>query len=198
MTKSSEHMSRFEGVYQKYCCLQNVKESLMGWKTQKLINLVDSLPGKTCVACLLLFFEIFKVVSNRKWTCRRFKTALHDTVLHTDALCQISGSWLVWFPRKMWQKFFVTPTTQDDRSDPYMSPPLKRAGDTTIQTHTTQNMLSWWFEKMPMGRIAHLRNSSNQYAHLRKVWLYLNTDLEKKVHNLVFENWKVLYMYKCK
>ena len=36
----------------------------------------------------------------------------------------------------MWQKFFVTPTpttTQDDRSDPYMSPPLKRAGDTIIQ-----------------------------------------------------------------
>ena len=32
----------------------------------------------------------------------------------------------------MWQKFFVTPTTQDDRSDPYMSPPLKRAGDTKI------------------------------------------------------------------
>ena len=32
------------------------------------------------------------------------------------------------------QKFFVTATptrkTQDDRSDPYMSPPLKRAGDT--------------------------------------------------------------------
>ena len=33
----------------------------------------------------------------------------------------------------MWQKFFVTPTTtttQDDRSDAYMSPTLKRAGDT--------------------------------------------------------------------
>ena len=30
--------------------------------------------------------------SNRKRACRRFKTALHDTVLHTDALCQISGS----------------------------------------------------------------------------------------------------------
>ena len=30
--------------------------------------------------------------------------------------------------------FFVTPTTttQEDRSDPYMSPPLKRAGDTKI------------------------------------------------------------------
>ena len=47
---------------------------------------------------------IFKVMSNRKWTCCRFKNALHDTVLHTDALCQISGSWPVWFPRKMWQK----------------------------------------------------------------------------------------------
>ena len=72
-------------------------------------------------------------VKNRKWTCCRFKTALHDTVLHTDAMCQISRSWLVWFQRKMWQKIFVTPTpttTQDDRSDPYMSPPLKRAGDT--------------------------------------------------------------------
>ena len=27
-----------------------------------------------------------------------------DTFLYTDALCQISGSWLVWFQRKMWQK----------------------------------------------------------------------------------------------
>ena len=47
---------------------------------------------------------IFKVASNRKWTCRRFKTALHDTILNTDALCQISGCWPLWFPRKMWQK----------------------------------------------------------------------------------------------
>ena len=132
---------------------------------------------------------------NRKWTFRRFKTALHDTVLHTDALCQISGSWPVLFPRKMWQKLSCEQiclcpqysksrktgsghatdsklrytiqfsilmlcakyqeaglcgswekcdrnflwrrrrrrrrkTTQDDRSDPYMSPTLKRAGDT--------------------------------------------------------------------
>ena len=29
------------------------------------------------------------------------KNVLHDTVLHTDALCQISGSWPLWFPRKM-------------------------------------------------------------------------------------------------
>ena len=36
-----------------------------------------------------------QVASNRKWTCCRFKNALHDTVLHTDALCQISGSWKV-------------------------------------------------------------------------------------------------------
>ena len=42
--------------------------------------------------------------SNRKWTCRRFKNALHATVLHTDALCQISGSWAVLAWRKMWQK----------------------------------------------------------------------------------------------
>ena len=54
---------------------------------------------------------------NRKWTCRRFKTALHDTVLHTDALCQISGSWPVWFLRKMWQNFFVTPTTTTTQDD---------------------------------------------------------------------------------
>ena len=153
-------------------------------------DLVVSLPGKTCVAFLLLFFKIFKVASNRMWTCRRFKNVLHDTVLHTDALCQISRSWLVWFQRKMWQKlsceqiclcpqysksrktgsghtadskmrytiqfsilmlcakyheaglcgsrekcdkFFVTTTTQDDRSDPCISPPLKRAGDTNME-----------------------------------------------------------------
>ena len=48
--------------------------------------------------------KLFKVASNRKWTCRRFKNALHDTVLHTDTQCQLSGSWPLWFPRKMWQK----------------------------------------------------------------------------------------------
>ena len=69
-----------------------------------LVNLVVSLSGKTCVACLLLFCKIFKVASNRKWTCRRFKTVLNDKVLSPSALCQISGTWLVWFPRKMWQK----------------------------------------------------------------------------------------------
>ena len=36
--------------------------------------------------------------------CGRFKTVLHDTVLYTDALCHISGSWPLWFLRKMWQK----------------------------------------------------------------------------------------------
>ena len=69
-----------------------------------------------CRLPISFLLDIQSRVKNRKWTCRRFKTALHDTVLHTDALCQISGSWPVWFPRKMWQKFFVTPTktTQDD------------------------------------------------------------------------------------
>ena len=37
---------------------------------------------------------------NRKWTCRRFKNVLHNTVHYTDALCQISGSWPLWFPEK--------------------------------------------------------------------------------------------------
>ena len=31
---------------------------------------------------------------------------LHGTVLHTDALRQISESWPAWFLRRMWQKFF--------------------------------------------------------------------------------------------
>ena len=56
-------------------------------QTNNKTNLVISLPGKTCVACLLLFFKIFKVASDRKWTCRRFKTVLYDTVLHTSARC---------------------------------------------------------------------------------------------------------------
>ena len=134
-------------------------------------------------------------MSNRKWTCRRFKNALHDTVLNTDALCQISGGiWPLWFPREMWQKlsceqiclwsqyskwrqtesghaadsklrytiqfsilmlfakyqeeaglcgsrekcyriFLWRRRRKTTDSDPYMSPPLKRAGDTiTIVT----------------------------------------------------------------
>ena len=39
-------------------------------------------------------------------------------------------------PEKNVTEIFVTPptttTTQDDKSDPYMPPPLKRAGDTNI------------------------------------------------------------------
>ena len=34
-------------------------------------------------------------------------------------------------PEKNVTEVFVTPT-QDDRSDPYMSPPLKRVGDTKM------------------------------------------------------------------
>ena len=33
----------------------------------------------------------------------RLETLSHGKVLHTDALCQISESWLVWFLRKMRQ-----------------------------------------------------------------------------------------------
>ena len=49
----------------------------------KCIFILGKLSSKSCVACLLLFFKIFKVASNRKWTCRRFKTVLHDTVRST-------------------------------------------------------------------------------------------------------------------
>jgi len=53
-------------------------------------------------------FDIKNIVSSssRKWTCGRFETVIHDTVLHTDDLCQISRSWPVWFLRKIWQKCF--------------------------------------------------------------------------------------------
>ena len=76
-----------------------------GKKTQKkhtetgeeIRNLVVSLPGKTGVAC-----ELFRYQKYSKFRqCGRFETVLHDTVLHTDALCQISRSWPVWFLRKM-------------------------------------------------------------------------------------------------
>ena len=91
-----------------WCSVRNIRmlASVLSEKNETEIILWANLPMST----------IFKVASNRKWTCRRFKNALHDTVVHTDALCQISGSWPVWFLIKMWQKFFVTPTpttTQD-------------------------------------------------------------------------------------
>ena len=56
------------------------------------------------------YIKIFKVLSNRKLTCGRFHTLLNIRVLHTDDLCQVSGSLPVWFLRKMWQKkyYFVT------------------------------------------------------------------------------------------
>ena len=44
----------------------------------------------------------------------QIQKCITGSILHTDALCQISGSWPVWFQRKMWQKFFVTPTTKQD------------------------------------------------------------------------------------
>ena len=131
---------------------------------------------------------------------------LHDTILHTDALCKISGSWPLWFPRKLWQKLSceqICPqysksrktgsghaadsimhytlqfsiqmlcakyqeaglcasrekcdrdflwrrrkTTQDDRSDPYMSPRLKWAGNTM----TTQDNRSDPYMSPPLKR----------------------------------------------
>ena len=87
--------SRYSSPY--WCSVPNIKKlaSVVIEKNVTEIILWANLPMST----------IFKVTSNRKWTCPRFKNVLHDTVLHTDALCQISGSWPVWFPRKMWQKF---------------------------------------------------------------------------------------------
>ena len=76
------------------------------------------------------YVKIIKDASNRKWTCGRLETALHDTVVHTDALRQISGSWLMWFLRKCDRKFCDADT--DDTSDPYMSPPLTQAVDTKM------------------------------------------------------------------
>ena len=49
-------------------------------------------------------WKIFQVPANWKWTCGRFEPVLQDTVLHTDALCQISASCPMWFLRKIWQK----------------------------------------------------------------------------------------------
>ena len=71
---------------------------------QSIKNLVVSLQGRHVSPAYFFSVKCSKSRQNRKWTFRRFKTALHDTVLHTDALCQISGSWPVWFPWKMWQK----------------------------------------------------------------------------------------------
>ena len=91
-----------------WCSVPNIRKlaSVVPEKNVTEIILWANLPMST----------ILKVASHRKWTCGRFKTALHETVVHIDALCQISESWPLWFPRKMWQKFFVTPTQtmQDD------------------------------------------------------------------------------------
>ena len=99
-------VTRYSSPY--WCSVPNIRKlaCVVPKKNVTEIILWANLPMST----------IFKVAENRKWTCRRFKNVLQYTVLHTDALCQISGSWPVWFQRKMWQKFFVTPTptTQDD------------------------------------------------------------------------------------
>ena len=50
---------------------------------------------------------IFKIESNRKTflvKMPQIQKCVTRTVLHIDAVCQISGRWPLWFPRKMWQK----------------------------------------------------------------------------------------------
>ena len=47
-----------------------------------------------------------QVPANRKWTCHSAETVLHYTILYTDDLCQISGSWHVWYRRKMCDRNF--------------------------------------------------------------------------------------------
>ena len=81
---------------------------------------------------------IFKVASNRKWTCGRFKTALHDTVSILMLCAKYQEAGLCGSREKCDRNFLWRwrKTMQDDRSDPYMSPPLKRAGDTiTLGTY---------------------------------------------------------------
>ena len=73
-----------------------------------------------------------QVQSNRKWTCGRFETVFHDTVLHTDALCQVSRSWPVWFLRKLRQKLFCDANDDARRQIVIPMSPLCNAGDTII------------------------------------------------------------------
>ena len=87
-------VTRYSSLY--WCSVPNIR---------KLASVV---PEKNVTEIILWanlsMSTILKVASNRKWLCGRFKTVLHDTILHTDALCKISGSWPLWFPRKLWQK----------------------------------------------------------------------------------------------
>ena len=94
MPQIQKCVTRYSSQY--WCCVQNIRKlaCVVPEKNLTEINLWAILPIST----------LFKVASNRKWTCRRFKTASHDTFLHTEAVCQLSGSWPVWLPRKMWQK----------------------------------------------------------------------------------------------
>ena len=81
--------------------------------------------------------------------------------------------------------FFVTPTpptTQDDRTDPYMSPPLKRAGDTITTFFTSSEINKKIIQK---GKKNHLlkakkkkekkkkRNPQNIHAYNRKLIIRL-------------------------
>ena len=100
MPQIQKCVTRYSSPY--WCSVPNIRK-LACVVPEK--NVTENLPMST----------IFKVASNRMWTCRRFKNALHDTVLHADALCQISGSWPVWFPRKMWQIFFCDDDDDDAR-----------------------------------------------------------------------------------
>ena len=106
MPQNQKCVTQYSSPY--WCSVPNITKlaSVVPEKNVTEIILWANLPMST----------IFKVTSNRKWTCCRFKNVLHDTVLHTDALCQISRRWLVWFQRKMWQKLFVTPMPMQDHA----------------------------------------------------------------------------------
>ena len=60
----------------------------------------------------LFMSKILKLRLTGSWHAADWKLLLHNTVVHTDALCQISGSWPVWFLRKMWQKFVYVKNIQ--------------------------------------------------------------------------------------
>ena len=84
----------------------------------KTYIVVVSILGKTHVCRLRIYFLLIKTMSSlnvtsqektskRKLTSDRFEFVRNDTVLHTDALYQISDRWPAWFQRKTWHFFYI-------------------------------------------------------------------------------------------
>ena len=92
-----------KGIQNKSQSFRKFNKTSIEYYWNKRKNLVLGLLQKTCAACVLCIIQNYSKF--RKLRSSRSEIVLHDTILRTDALFKISGSWKAWLPRKTWPSF---------------------------------------------------------------------------------------------